>query len=95
MLKMGTLAYTIDLDDSWNSSCSAEPVTISQRNFDPLTRTLRKHDRNDMEEDETVETTVEGLAEKVIAEYEETRVQELVSSSVCKPTNPVLMNSNL
>lgn len=47
------------------------------RNYDPETGTARKHARVD--EDDTVEKQVEGLAEKVIAEDEARRAQELVS----------------
>jgi hypothetical protein len=35
-----------------------------------------------MDEEDTVEKNVEGLAEKVIKAHEETRVQELVGNSV-------------
>jgi cwf18 pre-mRNA splicing factor len=55
-----------------------EPV-IKNRNFDPITRTLRKHDRTeDAVMEDTVEKNVDGLAEKIIAEDEERRAQELV-----------------
>jgi coiled-coil domain-containing protein 12 len=58
---------------------SSESVSISQRNFDPLTRTLRKRDRADAEnEDDTVEKDVSGLAQEIIAGHEEQRAQELV-----------------
>jgi hypothetical protein len=61
---------------------SSEKITISQRNFDPSTRTLRKYDRSDaMDEEDTVEKNVAGVAEEVIAAHEETRAQELVGSS--------------
>lgn len=50
------------------------------RNYDPETGTARKHARVD--EDETVEKQVEGMAEKAIAEDEARRAQELVSSLV-------------
>ncbi|KAG8904511.1 hypothetical protein FRB99_001644 [Tulasnella sp. 403] len=46
------------------------------RNFDPETRTLKKHVKYD-ELDDTVEKNVEGLAERIIAEDEERRQQEL------------------
>ena len=51
---------------------------MKQRNFDPETRTLRKHNPSISIED-TVEKAVEGLAEKIIAEDAERRQQELVS----------------
>ena len=58
---------------------SSDIVTISQRNFDPLTRTLRKYDRSDaVNEGDTVEKNVVGVADQIIAAHEETRVQELV-----------------
>lgn len=53
------------------------PVLLKQRNFDPETRTLRKRDQTDVEED-TVERNVEGVAEQIIAEDEARRQQELV-----------------
>ncbi|KAF8334221.1 uncharacterized protein EI90DRAFT_3145106 [Cantharellus anzutake] len=49
---------------------------FKQRNYDPETRTLRKHGATDEEKD-TVEKAVEGLAEKIAAEDEERRAQEL------------------
>lgn len=49
------------------------------RNYDPQTGAARKHARTD--EDDTVEKQVEGLAEKIIAEDEAKRAQELVSRS--------------
>lgn len=53
-----------------------EPV-IKNRNFDPTTRTLRKHDRTEDDTEDTVEKNVDGLAEEIIAEDEERRAQEL------------------
>lgn len=58
-----------------------EPFRFRQRNFDPETRTLRKHNAAEEQED-TVENQVKGLAEKIIAEDEERRNQELVSNDV-------------
>lgn len=57
---------------------SGEPFRFRQRNYDPQTRTLRKHDNAD-DQDDTVEKNVEGLAERIIAEDEERRMQDLVS----------------
>lgn len=48
------------------------------RNFDPETRTLRKHMQNGRLTQDTVEKDVEGMAEKIIAEDEQHRAQELV-----------------
>lgn len=59
---------------------SKEPFRFRQRNFDPETRTLKKHTKA-TEEDDTVEKAVDGLAEKIIAEDEERRQQELVRTS--------------
>ncbi|EPQ57965.1 mRNA splicing factor [Gloeophyllum trabeum ATCC 11539] len=53
----------------------SEEVVIRTRNFDPETRTLRKH-TPDIEM-ETVEKAVDGIAEKIIAEDEERRAQDL------------------
>jgi hypothetical protein len=56
------------------------PIELPHRNFDPATRTLRKHNAADAMDEDTVEKKVEGLAERVIAEHEEKRAQELVRS---------------
>lgn len=45
------------------------------RNYDPETGSARKHAR--LEEKDTVEKQVEGLAEKVITEDEARRAEEL------------------
>ena len=58
-------------------SCREEP-TLSTRNFDPETRTLRKRDKEENENEDTIEKNVAGLAEKILAEDEERRAQELV-----------------
>ncbi|KAG6889823.1 hypothetical protein C0995_014300 [Termitomyces sp. Mi166 len=49
---------------------------VQNRNFDPESRTIRKHNPLDPSED-TIEKNVEGLAEKIIAEDEVRRAQEL------------------
>lgn len=51
---------------------------LRNRNFDPETRTLRKHTQNGRLTEDTVEKNVEGMAEMIIAEDEERRAQELV-----------------
>ncbi|CAK5277332.1 unnamed protein product, partial [Mycena citricolor] len=55
-----------------------EPV-VKNRNFDPETRTLKKRVplTDDVDMEDTVERNVTGLAEKIIAEDEERRAQEL------------------
>lgn len=64
----------------------ADPV-IKSRNYDPESRTIKKHSRNDdVEMQDTVEKAVEGLAHKIITEDEERRAQELVSK-----LNPIFM----
>ncbi|EGN95549.1 hypothetical protein SERLA73DRAFT_186625 [Serpula lacrymans var. lacrymans S7.3] len=50
---------------------------IRNRNFDPESRTLRKHTRNDPLLEDTVEKNVEGMAQMIIAEDEQRREQEL------------------
>ncbi|KAJ7272028.1 cwf18 pre-mRNA splicing factor-domain-containing protein [Mycena haematopus] len=57
---------------------AAEPV-IKNRNFDPESRTLKKRPiiSDDVEMEDTVERDVAGLAEKIIAEDEDRRAQEL------------------
>ncbi|KAE9394105.1 mRNA splicing factor [Gymnopus androsaceus JB14] len=50
---------------------------IKNRNFDPESRTLKKHTAAEDVEMDTVEQNVEGLAQQVIAEDEEKRAEEL------------------
>ncbi|KIK59549.1 hypothetical protein GYMLUDRAFT_1004355 [Collybiopsis luxurians FD-317 M1] len=52
---------------------------IKNRNFDPESRTLKKHAaaNDDVEMVDTVEKNIEGLAEEVIQEDEEKRAEEL------------------
>ena len=56
---------------------NAEPL-IKNRNFDPDSRTLRKHANDDVVMQDTVEVQVKGLAEQIMAEDEKLRAQELV-----------------
>ena len=58
-------------------SCSTPEPLIGGRNFDPVSRTLKKH-VTVAEMEDTVENNVKGLTEKIIAEDEERRQQELV-----------------
>ena len=51
---------------------------MTQRNFDPETRTLRKRTQVDAELEDSLEKNVEGLAERIIVEDEERRAQDLV-----------------
>lgn len=51
---------------------------LLSRNYDPETRTLKKHSKNDVLTTDTVEKTIEGVAEMIIAEDERQRAQELV-----------------
>jgi len=53
-----------------------EPL-IKNRNFDPDSRTLRKHTNDDVVMQDTVEVQVKGLAEQILAEDEKIRAQEL------------------
>ncbi|EKM55058.1 uncharacterized protein PHACADRAFT_160984 [Phanerochaete carnosa HHB-10118-sp] len=55
---------------------SNEPL-IKHRTFDPETRTLKKHTKDEDIEMETVEKEVEGLAEKIVQEDAERRAQDL------------------
>ncbi|KAH7889581.1 cwf18 pre-mRNA splicing factor-domain-containing protein [Phlebopus sp. FC_14] len=50
---------------------------LLNRNFDPERRTLRHHSQNGTLTQDTVEKDVEGMAEKIIAEDEHQRAQEL------------------
>jgi hypothetical protein len=60
-----------------SSGDANQPVLIN-RNFDPETRTLRKHQTN-VEMEDTLESNVKGLAEEIIAEDEAKRAQDLVT----------------
>ncbi|KAJ3999186.1 mRNA splicing factor [Lentinula boryana] len=50
---------------------------IKNRNFDPESRTLKKHTASEDVEMDTVEKNVDGLAQQVIAEDEEKRAEDL------------------
>ena len=52
---------------------------IKHRTYDPETKTLKKRTDEDVEMD-TVETRIEGLAEKIIEEDTQQRAQDLVNS---------------
>ncbi|KZO95853.1 mRNA splicing factor [Calocera viscosa TUFC12733] len=54
---------------------NGEEPPLKLRAFDPVTRSLRKH--GDVDEEDTVERAVEGLAEKIIKEDEEKRAEDL------------------
>ncbi|KAG7092720.1 hypothetical protein E1B28_009050 [Marasmius oreades] len=59
------------------NTADAEPI-LKSRNFDPATRTLKKHTRDDDTQlEDTVEKNVRGLAEQVINEDEKKRGEEL------------------
>jgi len=58
-----------------SGDAAKEPVLIN-RNFDPETRTLRKHQTN-VEMDDTLEANVKGLAEQIVADDEAKRAQDL------------------
>ncbi|EJD44184.1 mRNA splicing factor [Auricularia subglabra TFB-10046 SS5] len=72
-----------DGDEECPSGEDVRPV--KHRNFDPETRTLRKHAGE--EATDTVERAVDGLAEKIIAEDAERRNQELDIFSIA-PKRP-------
>ncbi|KAG9318578.1 cwf18 pre-mRNA splicing factor-domain-containing protein [Chiua virens] len=50
---------------------------LLNRNFDPETRTLKKHTQNERLMQDTVEKDVEDMADTIIAEDERRRAQEL------------------
>ncbi|KAI6036493.1 hypothetical protein PISMIDRAFT_670057 [Pisolithus microcarpus 441] len=52
-------------------------AVLLNRNFDPETRTLRKHAVNGAIIEDTLEQDVDGMAEKIIAEDEQQRAEEL------------------
>ncbi|KAG2158495.1 cwf18 pre-mRNA splicing factor-domain-containing protein [Suillus bovinus] len=55
---------------------NGDSVLLS-RNYDPETRTLKKHSKNEVLTTDTIEKDVEGVAERIIAEDERQRAQEL------------------
>ncbi|KAF9532154.1 cwf18 pre-mRNA splicing factor-domain-containing protein [Crepidotus variabilis] len=55
---------------------TAQPL-IKNRNFDPESRTLKKHKVDDTVMEDTVENRVKGMAEQIIADDEQRRAQEL------------------
>ena len=62
---------------SWAKLEYSQPLLLKQRNFDLETRTPKKYGAT-KQADDTVEQQVRGLAEKIIADDEERRAQELV-----------------
>lgn len=52
---------------------------LSQRNFDPESRTLKKHAQVEDNIEDTIEKNVQGMAALIIKEDEERRAQELAS----------------
>ncbi|KAF4603747.1 hypothetical protein EYR40_000917 [Pleurotus pulmonarius] len=57
---------------------SGSQTLLKTRNFDPESRTLRKHNKDDdVNMTDTVEKDVSGLVETIIAEDEQRRAQEL------------------
>ncbi|KAH7910764.1 cwf18 pre-mRNA splicing factor-domain-containing protein [Hygrophoropsis aurantiaca] len=54
-----------------------ESAVILGRNYDPETKTLRKHAQNDALLEDTVEKNVEGMAAMIITEDEQRRAQDL------------------
>ena len=63
-----------------SSHAHSDDITLSRRNFNPETRTIRKRDPINAEDEQTVEKAVEGMAERILAEDEKRRVQELVNN---------------
>ncbi|KAI0302204.1 mRNA splicing factor [Russula brevipes] len=59
-----------------DTSIGAQEPILANRNFDPETRTLRKHQGN-VEIEDTIEHNVKGLAEQIIADDEAKRAQDL------------------
>ena len=58
-----------------------QPI-LANRNFDPQTRTLRKH-KTAAESEDTIEHNVKGLAEQIIAQDEAKRALDLVCIVFC------------
>jgi len=70
---------------SWFSE-ETGPLQLKHRNFDPSTRTVRRHEGVGVEtgddNEDTVEHAVQGLQERIIAEDEERRAAELVRGTL-------------
>ena len=77
-MKKGTLSSSYIAKLVFLYVCRKPEPLIKNRNFDPDSRTLRKHANDDVVMQDTVEVQVKGLAEEIIAEDEKLRAQELV-----------------
>ena len=81
---MGVLTSTCGLNHVnnlfFNVNRVSEPL-IKNRNFDPESRTLKKHTTNDIVVEDTVENRVKGMAAQIITDDERRRAQELVRFS--------------
>ena len=65
---------------------------IKNRNFDPESRTLKKHQPDDIVMEDTVENLAQGMAAQIIIDDEKRRTQELVCYSLKSPCSPVAQN---
>ncbi|KAI9458267.1 mRNA splicing factor [Russula earlei] len=63
-------------EDVEDTSGGVKESVLTNRNFDPETRTLRKHQPN-VEMQDTLEHNVKGLAEQIMTEDEAKRAQDL------------------
>ena len=72
--------YVLCISQNVHHQCfSAAESLFKPRNFDPESRTIKKHTRHDdVEMEDTVEKNVAGLAEQIIQEDKAREAQELV-----------------
>ncbi|EJU05608.1 mRNA splicing factor [Dacryopinax primogenitus] len=63
------------LGENGQEAVNGEEPPLKQRAFDPETRALRRH--GDVDEEDTVEKNVDGLAQLIIQEDEEKRAEDL------------------
>jgi len=63
------------LGENGEEAANGEEPPLKQRAFDPATRSLRKHGA--LDEEDTVERNVEGLAEQILQEEEQKRAEDL------------------
>ena len=74
-----------------SDTTSRRDAVLLGRNYDPETRTIRKHARNEALLEDTVEKNVEGMAQMIISEDEQRRAQELVGYLDGRVTHSKLM----
>jgi cwf18 pre-mRNA splicing factor len=86
--RLAVCVFTRAYANSSRTSRGEANDVLSNRNFDPQTRTLRKH-QADTEMEDTVEKNVQGLAEHILVQDEAKRAQDLVKDVFRRTFNPI------